>query len=65
MQFAFPPKHAKQEQVIYMSKIIIIIIIIFIPKIEPSSMSSLPTSMGEEPQCFLQLFFPSATWRKN
>ncbi len=40
------------------------IIIIFIPKIEPSSMSSLPISMEEEPQCVLQLFLPSATWLK-
>jgi hypothetical protein len=58
--FSFPLKHPKQEQVIYMCKIIII----FIPKIEPSNMSSLPISMEEEPQCVLQLFLPSATWLK-
>lgn len=28
-------------------------------------MSSLPTSMEEEPQCVLQLFLSSATWLKN
>ncbi len=28
-------------------------------------MSSLPTSMEEEPQCVLQLFLLDATWLKN
>jgi hypothetical protein len=42
-----------------------IIIIISIPKIEPSSMSSLPISTEEEPQCVLQLFLLGATWLKN
>jgi hypothetical protein len=40
-----------------MSKISIIIF--FIPKIEPSSI------VGREPQCFLQLFLPRATWLKS